>query len=170
MAMTQEQNKLAASVYAKDPKVGARKLMRLGRCTRYAADQFLKEARAGGLEKDPYGYRLVTDPNPMRFKTGPKKPEAAAGKPAGVSVKEFKGRFDFEASLRRTIKELCRDQFVPDAAIREHCDIPIPAFRSVAELPEFKACQIKDRGTVFWSIKENVDEVRQQARKWGISK
>lgn len=158
MAMTQEQQALAESVYAKDPTTGARKLMRLARCTRWSADKFLNNMRTGKTE-------VERGKTPLRIVFTPKDTS-----PKGVSVKEFKGRFDFEASLRRTIKELCKDQFVADADIRERCDIPIPAFRTVAELPEFKACQIKDRGTVFWSIKENVDEVRLQARKWGISK
>lgn len=158
MAMTQEQQALAESVYAKDPTTGARKLMRLTRCTRWSADVFLNNMRTGTTE-------AARGKAPLRIVFTPKD-----ATPKGVSVKEFKGRFDFEASLRRTIKELCKDQFVADADIRERCDIPIPAFRTVAELPEFKACQIKDRGTVFWSIKENVDEVRLQARKWGISK
>lgn len=172
MAMTQDQHSAATEAYAKDPTIGARKVMNACGCTRFAADAFLKTARIGGLEKDPYGYKLAADPSPLKFKLDPKavagKSDATAMK--GISVRDFKGRFDFEAKLRRTLKELCKEQFVSDADVREHCDIPIPAFRSVADLPEFKACQIKDRGTVFWSVKENVDEVRQQARKWGISK
>jgi hypothetical protein len=175
MAMTKDQHSAATAAYAKDPTIGARKVMNASGCTRFAADAFLKTARTKDVELRPLAKGTILKPEdqtpaypPTKWVNAVGKPDATAMK--GISVKEFKGRFDFEAKLRRTIKELCKDQFVSDADVREHCDIPIPAFRSVADLPEFKACQIKDRGTVFWSVKENVDEVRQQARKWGISK
>lgn len=88
----------------------------------------------------------------------------------GISVRDFAARFDFEAKLRKTLKELCQDKFVSESDIRNCCDIPVSSFKTVAALPEFTACQMKEGGTVWWSAKANVDAVRAQARKWGISK
>ena len=144
---------LAAELYAENPKIGRRKMVAALGCTGWAADRILQGLRSG---------------KPVARKEGPA--SVQAGKELGISVKEFGGRFDYESKLRGVLRELCRDRFVSDADIRERCDIPIPAFRTVAGLPEFQACQIKDRGTVYWSLKTNVDEVRQQARRWGISK
>ena len=143
----------AAALYAADKTVGRRRLVAALGCTGWVADKILQDLRSGKP--------VAREENPalMQVRKAP-----------GISVKEFGSRFDYESKLRGVLRELCRDRFVSDADIRERCDIPIPAFRTVAGLPEFQACQIKDRGTVYWSLKGNVDEVRQQARRWGISK
>lgn len=146
MPMTPDQKEAAEKAYAEDPGIGRRRLVAKAHCTDFAASTFLKQKhRASG--------------------------SPSTGTPArGVTVREFCGRFDFEAKLTRTIKELCRDRFVAEADIREQCDIPIPAFRTVADLPQFKSCQIRDGGVTYWSTKENVDAARQQARKWGLNR
>ena len=70
MAMTQEQQALAESVYAKDPTTGARKLMRLTRCTRWSADVFLNNMRVGAFEtraKKP----IVFEKSPLETSPAP---------------------------------------------------------------------------------------------------
>lgn len=153
MAMTPEQQAKAAKALAADPGIGRRKLVAACGCTGFAAAKFLK----GGAAAAPGAVRGTATQPP------------ASGRP-GISVREFSARFDFEAKLRKTLKELCQDKFVSDSDIRNHCDIPVSSFRTVAALPEFAACQMKEGGTVWWSAKQNVDTVRAQARKWGISK
>jgi len=151
MAMTQDQLAKARAAVAADPTIGRRRLMTACGCTRHAAEKFLK----GGVD------------GRARKKNAP---SIAPAERPGISVREFTSRFDFEAKLRKTLKDLCTDKFVSDSDIRNHCDIPVSCFRTVAALPEFAACQIKEGGTVWWSARGNVDAVRAQARKWGISK
>jgi hypothetical protein len=145
MAMTPEQQAKAKAALAANPNLGRRKLMSVCGCTAYAAETYIKTAGATA-------------------------PAAAKPDKPGISVRDFSSRFDFEAKLRKTLKELCQDKFVSDSDIRNHCDVPVSSFRTVAALPEFTACQMKEGGTVWWSAKANVDAVRAQARKWGISK
>lgn len=147
----------AAALFAENPGIGRRRMTAALGCSGFMAERILRGLRAGAR------------PAPAEPGKGAelRKPERSG---VGIPVKEFGSRYDYEAKLRGVLREFCRDRFVSDADIRERCDIPIPAFRTVADLPEFRACQIKDRGTVFWSLKTNVDEVRQLARRWGISK
>lgn len=150
----------AAALFAENPGIGRRRMTAALGCSGFMAERILRGLRAGAR---------AARPAPAEPGKGaePRKPERSG---VGIPVKEFGSRYDYEAKLRGVLREFCRDRFVSDADIRERCDIPIPAFRTVADLPEFRACQIKDRGTVFWSLKTNVDEVRQLARRWGISK
>lgn len=153
--------KAKAAVQA-NPSIGRKKLIRLCGCTAFAAAKFLKSG-----DKPVQVCVPVPAAKPQGGEARePKEPRETLG----VSVREFGSRFDFEAKLRKTIKTLCGDRFVADADVRTHCDIPIPSFRAVAAMPEFMACQIKEGGTVWWSARENVEEVRAKARKWGISK
>ena len=157
----------AADLYVKDPKVGRRRMVAALGCTGHMAEKLLAAVRSGrAMAARPCPFPKAAD-TIIGTPEGGKRPDGAK---LGISVKEFGSRFDYESKLRGVLRELCRDRFVSDADIRERCDIPIPAFRTVAGLPEFQACQVKDRGTVYWSLKNNVDEVRQQARRWGISK
>lgn len=158
MAMTPEQQAKANAAVTANPSIGRRRLMAACGCTNYAAASFLKRGsmptRATSLA-DPIQAPLAVSPKPVK---------------PGISVRDFASRFDFEAKLRKTLKELCQDKFVSEYDIRNCCDIPMSSFKTVASLPEFTACQIKDSGTVWWSTKENVDVVRAQASRWGISK
>ena len=158
--MTPEQYRAACAARQSNPAIGRRKLRKLTGCTDYAADRFLK----GDYDKHP-GKELC------KYDGAYERVQAALNplKP-GVSVKDFAGRFDFEAKLRKTLKELCRDSFVSDSDIRAHSGIPACAYRDVAAMPEFQSCQIRDGGTTWWSVKENVDTVRAKAQKWGIRK
>ena len=154
--MTPEQYRAACAARQSNPAIGRWKLRKLTGCTDYAADAFLK----GNYDQHqgrPFE-RLCRTPEEVKL-TKP-----------GVSVKDFAGRFDFEAKLRKTLKELCRDSFVSDSDIRAHSGIPACAYRDVAAMPEFQSCQIRDGGTTWWSVKENVDTVRAKAQKWGIRK
>ena len=153
--MTEPALKLAEAAYKADPKIGRRRLMAAAHCTSFAAAKFLIQKHEGAT---PVVTAQSAATQPL-----------ASSRP-GVSVREFSSRFDFEAKLRKTLKELCSDKFVSDSDIRNNCDIPVSSFRTVAALPEFAACQMKEGGTVWWSAKHNVDAVRAQARKWGISK
>lgn len=155
--MTEDQMNRAKAFMAKNPDAGRRRLMAETGCTAFATTKFLKQWAAGAT--------LLTKPVPP----GPQAAPTPGSKP-GVSVRDFLGRFDFESKLRRTVKDLCADRFVSDADIRNACDIPVSSFKTVASLPEFQACQLKESGTVWWSTKENIDTVRAKARKWGISK
>lgn len=154
--MTPEQYRAACAARLSNPAIGRRKLRKLTGCTDYAADRFLKGDYDKGHDKYAGDYERV------QAALNPPKP--------GVSVKDFAGRFDFEAKLRKTLKELCRDSFVSDSDIRAHSGIPACAYRDVAAMPEFQSCQIRDGGTTWWSVKENVDTVRAKAQKWGIRK
>ena len=142
--MTPEQYRAACAARQSNPAIGRRKLRKLTGCTDYAADAFLRGKYDGDRER-------------VQAALNPPKP--------GVSVKDFAGRFDFEAKLRKTLKELCRDSFVSDTDIRAHSGIPACAYRDVAAMPEFQSCQIRDGGTTWWSVKENVDTVRAKAQK-----
>lgn len=156
----------AAALFAENPGIGRRRMVAALGCSGFMAERILRELRAGPRRARPAPAGPGKGPDPVKG-AEPRKPERSG---VGIPVKEFGSRYDYEAKLRGVLREFCRDRFVSDADIRERCDIPIPAFRTVADLPEFRACQIKDRGTVFWSLKANVDEVRQLARRWGISK
>lgn len=168
MAMTREQFEKAEALRKSNPRAGRRRLMAATGCTSFAAQQYLQgvytKGRLGGAPGRPRGGAKASA---RETKDGA--PAQTPGRP-GVSVREFLGRFDFEATLRKTVKDLCADRFVADADIRTACDIPVTSYRAVASLPEFQACQIKEGGTVWWSTRENVDRVRASARKWGISK
>ena len=150
----------AAALFAENPGIGRRRMVAARGCAGFMAERILRGLRAGARRARP----APAEPGKG---AEPRKPERSG---VGIPVKEFGSRYDYEAKLRGVLREFCRDRFVSDADIRERCDIPIPAFRTVADLPEFRACQIKDRGTVFWSLKANVDVVRLLARRWGISK
>lgn len=148
MAMSKDQLAKAQAAFDADHSIGRRRLVKVARCSDYAADAFLKSRRSGSWDG---------------------KGSPAAETP-GVPVKEFTARFDYEAVLRATIKRLCSDRFVADADIRRESGIQPTAFRAAASLPEFSACQIKDSGVTWWSTRKNVDDARAQARKWGVNK
>ena len=141
-----------------NPGIGRRRLMALTGRTAYACEKFLEERNGTKLSS-------VCGQKGPESETTPGKAE-----PVGVPVKKLLARFDFEAKLAKTIKDLCADRFVSDADIRSECGIPAGAYRDVAGLPQFQKCQIKDGGTLWWSSEENVDKVRAAARKWRISK
>jgi hypothetical protein len=88
----------------------------------------------------------------------------------GISASAFIGRFDYPGKLRAVVSRLCRARFISDSRIRAESEIPPVAYRAVAEQPEFRACQIKEGGQIWWSSKENVSAAREQAKKWGIQK
>jgi hypothetical protein len=157
--MTQEQQAKAEAALAANPSIGRRRLMAACGCTAFAAATYLRTAGT-----------IAPAAAKSNRTAGATAPAAAKSDRPGVSVRDFSARFDFEAKLRKTLKELCQDKFVSDLDIRNHCDIPVTSFRTVATLPEFTACQMKDSGTVWWSVKENVDSVRAKARKWGVSR
>lgn len=167
MAMTKEQFEKAEALSKSCPRVGRRKLMTATGCTSFAAQQYLQGVYTKGNLGKTSGRWGRAKASAQETKDGA--PAQTPGRP-GVSVREFLGRFDFEATLRKTVKDLCADRFVADADIRTACDIPVTSYRAVASLPEFQACQMKEGGTVWWSTRENVDRVRASARKWGISK
>ena len=155
--MTSDQYAKACEARRTIPGLGRRRLCKLTGCTDYAADMFLQ-----GKYDAPHADKYDGDYERVQAAMAPVKPS--------VSVKDFAGKFDFEAKLRKTLKELCRDSFVSDSDIRAHSGIPACAFRGVASLPEFQACQIKEGGTIWWSVKGNVDTVRAKAQKWGVLK
>lgn len=168
MALTYDQENAARAAFDENPTIGWRRLSRLTGCTPSSAEAWLKRQRRGGGEGAASVATATTS-----LPEGQEAPAPKSARDAGVTgipIAEFKGRFDYEGMLRETIAKLCKSSFVADVDIRARCGIPIPAFRTVASLPEFVACQIKDAGTVFWSTKENADEVRSAARKWGVTK
>ena len=133
-----------------NPGIGRRRLMALTGRTGWACAKYLEGTRKGCPAQDR---TAVTIQNPT-----------------GIPVKEFMGRFDYESKLRQTVKRLCRNCFVSEHDIRANCGIPIPSFKAVAEMPEFKKCQVKDEGVTWWGTAENVAAVRAEARKWGVQK
>ena len=168
--LTSEQWTKAEGYVKAHPDAGRATLARVVGSNDSDARRFLERFRAGETAwPGPRGKAGKAGSKAGAVPDAPDKAGAAAAKP-GVSLRDFLGRFDFEAKLRRTVRDMCSDRFVSDADIRNACDIPVASFKTVASLPEFQACQLKEGGTVWWSSKENVDTVRAKARKWGISK
>lgn len=98
-------------------------------------------------------------------------PVAPAGvAPRGVSLSDFLGRFDYASALRKAIKSLCRDKFVPDSDIRAASGIPVAVFRRVAEQPEFEENQLRDGERLWWSSGENVKKVKAKQQYWGVTR
>ena len=161
MPLSKEQLDKANAARAADPAIGRRKLVKLLRCSDYAAAKFLSGEALS--PKSAEGFFCA-----IHGQRGPET-ENKAGK-LGVPVRKFLERFDFEAKLEKTVKALCADRFVSDADIRAESGIPAGSFRDVAGLPQFQKLQIKDGGTLWWSTEENVEAVRAAARKWRITK
>ena len=145
-----------------NPGIGRRRLMALTGRTGWACEKFLEGIRKGcPAAEGPIDnlYRRTTSDGRVPYTDR-----------SGIPVKEFMGRFDYESKLRKTVKALCRGCFVSEHDIRSNCGIPIPSFKAVAEMPEFKKCQVKDEGVTWWGTAENVAAVRAEARKWGVQK
>jgi len=148
MITTREKEALDAAHKA-NPDAGYRRLARLAGVTPYQAETYMK---AGGKVK------VVDTPAPVS--TAPK----------AVSLTAMLGRFDFTAQLRASVARLCKNGFVSDAQMRAESGIPLTVYRTVADMPEFKACQVKDNGVVWWGTADNANKVRAEARKWGIQR
>ena len=152
----------------RNPGIGRRKIVAALGCTDFAAAKVLKKWHAdhgttpshGGTPDGQRAVRLLGS-TPGSTELKPK---------TRVSVSDFCGRFDYAAKLREVVGKLCRNQFVAEVDIRANCDIPVTVFRHVADLPEFRSCQIKDGGTTWWSTAANVETARRNAKQWGISK
>lgn len=161
--LTKEQTEKAEAFYKANPDCGRKAIAKLVSCSEFAAKKFLDAVRAG--KPAPTGGTRYN------LHSAPKAAKAVGGaKACVVPVKDFVARFDYEAKLRATLAELCGDCFVAEVDIRSACEIPIPVFRTVAELPEFRACQIKDGGVIWWSTRKNADAARANAKRWGITK
>ena len=144
------------SVYAKNPSIGRSRLARAAQVPESQARWFIRGKKKGDAAQ-------------------PNKPIISCilpeGKPgSSVSVKDFVGKFDYAGLLRRTINRMCRTSFVSDVVVRSESGIPPASFRLVAEQPEFKQCQIKDRDGIWWSTEKNTGLVRKEAQKWGVQR
>jgi hypothetical protein len=137
------------SVYAKNPTIGRDRLAREAKVIESQARWFIHEKKKADKTTQPV-------------------PETKPG--SSVSVKDFVGKFDYAGLLRRTINRMCRTSFVSDAVVRSESGIPPASFRLVAEQPEFKQCQIKDRDGIWWSTEKNTGLVRKEAQKWGVQR
>jgi hypothetical protein len=172
VAFTKEQAKLAIKMIKADPEIGRRKLSAALGCPSHIVEKFLVRWKAGTKDTPDelvamFATRAYRSTRSMAVTPpGTNDPSQVAG----VSVREFVGRFDYAGKLRKLLKETCSNAFVPDSEIRALSGISIPSFKLAASLPEFKACQIKEGGTLYWSTKNNVDQVRAQANKWGVQR
>ena len=137
------------SVYAKNPSIGRSRLARAAQVPESQARWFIKQKKGAGKAAQPI-------------------PETKSG--SSVPVKDFVGKFNYAGLLRGTVNRLCRSSFVSDAVIRSESGVPPASFRLVAEQPEFKQCQIKDRDGIWWSTEKNTGLVRKEAQKWGVQR
>ena len=160
--LTDGQVKLLDVELKREPKIGRRKLQAKTGLPVSLLEEYLR-CRRTGKTVPTIGAKGCPAVAPVPVAT-------VASGPKAISVAAFVGKFDYAAKLRATIARLCKGNFVPDATVRSESEIPPVVFRTVAEQPEFKGCQVRHEGLTYWSTKENVDLVRKQAGQWGVQR
>lgn len=143
MELAPEVVKQLTQLVGKDPTLGRGRLVKMTGLTRRQVERFLRT-------------RTSQTPSPGQ------------ASPQALPLKEFVGRYDYAGMMRSAIQRLCRKAFLPDSAMRVESGIPIGAYRAVADLPEFRQCQIKSHDGTWWSTSANAEKVRKETQKWGI--
>lgn len=138
------QTEVLTGLIKENPTFGRYKLIELTGFSRHRVEKFLREYKAAKPRGD--------DAHPVR----------------SVPVSQFVGRYDYAGMIRATLNRLCRRAFIPDSTMRIESGVPAMAYRAVADLPEFRECQVKSHDGIWWSTESNAAQVRKETQKWGI--